>query len=131
MGTDDRNEPDQQRDDHETFAPFDPQIPMWPDCECRSRRRHQGKLGNGPYAASKSGVHRLTEALAEELAETGVTVNAVLPSVIDTPANRAQMPTEDFTRWVQPNAIADVILFLASHQARAMSGALVPVNRGR
>ena len=87
-------------------------------------------MGMGAYTASKSGVHRLTEALAEELAGTGVTVNAVLPSVIDTPTNRADMPDADFATWVQPASLAEVILFLASPAARAVTGALVPVTRG-
>jgi NAD(P)-dependent dehydrogenase (short-subunit alcohol dehydrogenase family) len=87
-------------------------------------------MGMGAYAASKSGVHRLTEALAEELAGTSVTVNAILPSIIDTPANRADMPDADFSTWVQPEAIADVIGFLASDAARAVTGALIPVTRG-
>ncbi|PLK26182.1 SDR family NAD(P)-dependent oxidoreductase [Novosphingobium sp. TH158] len=87
-------------------------------------------MGMGAYAASKSGVHRLTEALSEELAGQGVTVNAVLPSIIDTPTNRADMPDADFSQWVQPAAIADVILFLASQEARAITGALIPVTRG-
>jgi len=87
-------------------------------------------MGMGAYAASKAGVHRLTEALAEELAGTGVTVNAILPSIIDTPTNRADMPGEDFSKWVQPTAIAEVILFLASPAARAVTGALIPVTRG-
>ncbi|MFC3214790.1 SDR family NAD(P)-dependent oxidoreductase [Novosphingobium panipatense] len=86
--------------------------------------------GMGAYTASKSGVHRLTEALADELSGTAVTVNAVLPSTIDTPTNRADMPDADFGGWVQPSAVADVILFLASPQARAISGALIPVTRG-
>lgn len=84
----------------------------------------------GAYAASKSGVHRLTEALAEELAGKGVTVNAILPSIIDTPANRADMPDADFSQWVKPQAIAAVILFLASPAAGAVTGALIPVTRG-
>lgn len=86
--------------------------------------------GMGAYTASKSGVHRLTEALSEELSGTAVTVNAILPSTIDTPTNRADMPDADFATWVQPSAIADVIVFLASAQARAISGALIPVTRG-
>ncbi|WP_285021900.1 SDR family NAD(P)-dependent oxidoreductase [Novosphingobium sp. fls2-241-R2A-195] len=86
--------------------------------------------GMGAYTASKSGVHRLTEALSEELSGTAVTVNAILPSTIDTPTNRADMPDADFATWVQPSAIADVIVFLASAEARAISGALIPVTRG-
>ena len=85
--------------------------------------------GMGAYAASKSGVHRMTEALAEELAGKPVTVNAVLPSIIDTPTNRADMPDADVSQWVQPAAIADVIRFLASPAARAITGALIPVTR--
>lgn len=84
--------------------------------------------GMGAYAASKSGVHRLTESLAEELKATGITVNAVLPSIIDTPANRADMPKADFTTWVSPRALAEVILFLASDAGAPVTGALLPVT---
>jgi NAD(P)-dependent dehydrogenase (short-subunit alcohol dehydrogenase family) len=87
-------------------------------------------MGMGSYAASKSGVHRLTEALAEELAGSSVTVNAILPSIIDTPTNRADMPDADTSAWVKPAAVAEVILFLASPAARSISGALIPVSRG-
>lgn len=87
-------------------------------------------MGMGAYAASKSGVHRLTEALAEELGGTSVTVNAILPSIIDTPTNRADMPDADFSQWVKPAAIAEVISFLASPAAAAITGALIPVTRG-
>lgn len=85
-------------------------------------------LGMGPYAASKAGVHALTQSLAEELKGDDVTVNAVLPSIIDTPANRADMPKADFAAWVAPSDLAAVILFLASEEARAVTGALVPVT---
>ncbi|WP_343674489.1 SDR family NAD(P)-dependent oxidoreductase [Paraburkholderia heleia] len=85
-------------------------------------------LGMGAYSASKAGVARLTEALAEELKDKGVTVNAILPSIIDTPQNRADMPDADFTRWVQPREIATVIAFLLGADAQAITGALIPVN---
>lgn len=82
--------------------------------------------GMGPYAASKAGVHRLTEALAAEL-KGKVTVNAVLPSTIDTPANRRDMPSADFSAWVTLDELAAVILFLTSDAASAVTGALLPV----
>jgi NAD(P)-dependent dehydrogenase (short-subunit alcohol dehydrogenase family) len=83
--------------------------------------------GMGPYAASKAGVHRLTEALAAEW-KGKITVNAVLPSIIDTAANRASMPKADFAKWVTPQELAEVILFLTSDAASAVTGALIPVN---
>lgn len=82
--------------------------------------------GMGAYAASKAAVHRLTEALAAEW-KGRITVNAVLPSIIDTAANRASMPSADFTKWVQPQEIAEVILFLVSDAASGLTGALIPV----
>ena len=84
--------------------------------------------GMGAYSASKAGVARLTEALAEEVKDKGVTVNAILPSIIDTPQNRADMPDADFTRWVQPREIATVIAFLLGADAQAITGALIPVS---
>ncbi|TFV38782.1 SDR family NAD(P)-dependent oxidoreductase [Bradyrhizobium frederickii] len=87
----------------------------------------QAGAGMGPYAASKAGVHRLTEALATEW-KGMVTVNAVLPSIIDTAANRADMPKADFSKWVTPQELAEVILFLASEAASGVTGALIPVG---
>jgi NAD(P)-dependent dehydrogenase (short-subunit alcohol dehydrogenase family) len=88
----------------------------------------KASLGMGAYAASKAGVHSMTQALAEELKGDGVTVNAVLPSIIDTPANRADMPKADFASWVRPEELAAVMLFLASEEASAVTGALLPVT---
>ena len=84
--------------------------------------------GMGAYGAAKAGVHALTQSLAEELKSTSVTVNAVLPSIIDTPANRKDMPDADPATWVAPGDLAQVILFLASPESRAMTGALTPVT---
>ena len=84
--------------------------------------------GMGAYAASKAGVERLTEALAAELREHNITVNAILPGTIDTAANRAAMPEADVTRWVEPEAVADVVVFLASDAARAVNGAAVRIS---
>lgn len=85
-------------------------------------------MGMGAYAASKSGVHRLTEALAEELKPRRIRVNAVLPSIIDTPANRADMPDADPSDWVTAQELAAVIAFLVSEAASGVTGALVPVT---
>ncbi len=84
-------------------------------------------LGMGAYAASKSAVHRLTEALADEL-KGQATVNAVLPGIMDTPLNRSEMPNANFSAWVQPEEMAAIIVFLASEEARAITGALIPVT---
>jgi NAD(P)-dependent dehydrogenase (short-subunit alcohol dehydrogenase family) len=80
------------------------------------------------YCASKSTVMRLTESLSEELKTNGINVNAVLPTVIDTPANRASMPDADPANWVSPEKLASVICFLASDDASAIHGALLPVK---
>ena len=91
----------------------------------RAATRGVGHMG--PYCTSKAAVITLTEALADELKEQGINVNCVLPGTLDTPQNRAAMPDQDPSRWVPLEALADVILFLASDAARAVSGAAVPV----
>ena len=83
--------------------------------------------GMGAYSAAKAAVHRLTESLAEEL-KGQATVNAVLPSIIDTPQNRQEMPDADFGKWVRPEELASLISFLMSEDAGAITGALIPVN---
>jgi NAD(P)-dependent dehydrogenase (short-subunit alcohol dehydrogenase family) len=87
----------------------------------------QAAAGMGAYAASKAGVAKLTEALAAELKDQGITVNAILPSTLDTPKNRLDMPQADFTRWVTPAKAAEVIAFLVSDNASAVTGALIPL----
>lgn len=84
--------------------------------------------GMSAYAASKAGVAKLTEALSEEVKTKGVTVNAVLPTIIDTETNRKEMPKADFTKWVKPHAIADLIALLLSDEASAITGALIPIS---
>ncbi len=87
----------------------------------------RGVAQMGAYCASKSSVIRLTEAMAGELREQNINVNCVLPTIIDTPQNRAAMPDADAARWVAPQDLANVIVFLASSAARAVHGAAVPV----
>ncbi len=86
-----------------------------------------GKSLMASYTASKAAVIRLTESLSEENKRYGINVNSVLPSIIDTPQNRKDMPDADFSTWVSPDALADVILFLASDASRAIHGASIPV----
>lgn len=86
--------------------------------------------GMAPYAASKAGVMALTESLAEELRGAGIRVNAVLPTIIDTPANRADMPDADTSAWVQPSAAAKVIAFLLSGDAACVTGVGVKLSVG-
>ncbi len=87
-----------------------------------------GVANMGAYSASKSVVIRLTEAMSAELKERRINVNCVLPSIIDTERNRADMPDADFHRWVTPAAMAGVIGFLASPAADPIHGAAVPVS---
>jgi NAD(P)-dependent dehydrogenase (short-subunit alcohol dehydrogenase family) len=82
---------------------------------------------SGAYAVSKAGIVTLTEALAEETMKYGIQVNCIMPSVIDTPDNRKMLPKADFSKWVDPEEIADVILFLVSDVSRPTSGASIPV----
>ena len=88
----------------------------------------RGLARMGAYCAAKDAVIRLTEAMAAELREKNINVNCVLPTIIDTPENRAAMPNADPSRWVAPEDLANVIAFLASDGARAIHGAALPVT---
>lgn len=92
-----------------------------------ARTALRGDAGFGVYAATKSSVIRLTESLAAELLDVGVRVNCILPSIIDTPTNRQNMPQVDPNKWVAPESLAEVLLFLTSAAARDISGAAIPV----
>lgn len=87
----------------------------------------RGAARMGAYCASKDTVVRITESMAAELRDSNINVNCVMPSILDTPENRAAMPDADVHRWVSPEALADVIVFLASDAARAINGAAIPV----
>jgi NAD(P)-dependent dehydrogenase (short-subunit alcohol dehydrogenase family) len=87
----------------------------------------KGTANQAVYSAAKSAVIRLTEAMAQELKNDDINVNCILPGTIDTPQNRASMPNADYSRWITPDAIAEVVLFLASDAARAITGASIPV----
>lgn len=82
----------------------------------------------GAYVASKSAVIRITETMSAELRDRGINVNCVLPTIIDTPENRAAMPDADPARWVAPDDLANAIVFLASNEARAVHGVALPVT---
>lgn len=90
----------------------------------------RAEAGMGSYAASKAGVAALTQALAAEVADRGIRVNAVLPTILDTPNNRKDMPDADFATWVSPAAAADAIAFLLSDAARSISGEGLRLSRG-
>jgi NAD(P)-dependent dehydrogenase (short-subunit alcohol dehydrogenase family) len=87
----------------------------------------KGGAKSGAYAAAKSALLRLTESMADELKPDNIQVNMVLPGIIDTPDNRKDMPNADFSRWVSPEQVADVILFLCSSASDVVSGAAIPV----
>lgn len=86
----------------------------------------KGSFNTGAYSASKSGVIRLTESMSAELKRSGIRVNCVLPGTIDTPKNREDMPNADFSRWVTPGEIAEIISFLVSEKSVAVTGASIP-----
>lgn len=88
----------------------------------------RASAGMGAYTASKSAVARLTEALADELASRAVRVNAVLPTIIDTPANRKDMPDADCSAWIKTEELAHIIRFLLSPEASAINGASIPTR---
>lgn len=87
-----------------------------------------GSANMSAYSASKSTVMNMTQSLSEELKERAINVNAVLPGVIDTPANRNAMPDADYSKWVQPEQLANVMCFLICEEASGVHGALVPVK---
>ena len=92
-----------------------------------SRPALQGSAGVGAYSAAKAGVLNLTETIADEVKDYDINVNAILPSTIDTPANRRDMPDADFSKWVKPEEIANVIIFLSSDDSKPINGAGIPV----
>jgi NAD(P)-dependent dehydrogenase (short-subunit alcohol dehydrogenase family) len=95
-----------------------------------ARAALKGSKNHAAYTASKAAAQRVVESMAAELLDHGITVNGVMPSTIDTPANRQAMPNADFTKWVTPAQIADAVLFLASDAASAISGdSLAVYNR--
>ena len=87
----------------------------------------KGEAGLSAYCVSKGGVRTLTESLAAEVMDSGINVNAIMPSIMDTPANREAMPDEDHSRWVAPADVAKVICFLTSDDASIINGAAIPV----
>jgi NAD(P)-dependent dehydrogenase (short-subunit alcohol dehydrogenase family) len=87
----------------------------------------KGIAGNSAYSASKSGLIRLVESLSDEVKDKNINVNCIMPSIIDTAANRKDMPGADFSKWVKPSEIARVVLFLASGDSKPIHGAAMPV----
>ena len=93
-----------------------------------ARAANAGLAKMGPYIASKAAVARLTESMAMELREQNINVNCVMPGIIDTPRNRSDMPDADFSKWVTPSNLANVIGFLTSDDAISVHGASIPVD---
>lgn len=87
----------------------------------------KGSGNDAAYVASKSGILRLVESLSEEVKNDSINVNCILPSIIDTDANRQSMPDEDFSKWVSPSEISRVLLFLASEESNSINGACIPI----
>jgi NAD(P)-dependent dehydrogenase (short-subunit alcohol dehydrogenase family) len=92
-----------------------------------ARNAYKGTARNGAYSASKAAAQRILESMAAELKENGITVNGIAPSSIDTPQNRAASPNADYSKWVQPEEIADAVAFLASDAARPVSGVTLDI----
>jgi NAD(P)-dependent dehydrogenase (short-subunit alcohol dehydrogenase family) len=93
----------------------------------RTAAEKRYRVKDGAYAVSKAGIIVLTETIAEEVKKYDINANCILPSTIDTPDNRLNFPNADFSKWVKPEQIAEVILFLASDESRTISGASIPV----
>jgi NAD(P)-dependent dehydrogenase (short-subunit alcohol dehydrogenase family) len=92
-----------------------------------ARNALEGRKNSGAYSASKAAVQSLMQSMSKELLDAGIRVNGIIPGTIDTPANRADMPNADFSKWVQPEQIADVAVFLCSARASVISGDSVTV----
>ena len=93
----------------------------------RSAAEKRYRVKDGAYAVSKAGIIVLTETMAEEVKKYDINVNCILPSTIDTPDNRRNFPNADFSKWVRPEEVAEIMLFLISHESKTISGASIPV----
>ena len=91
-----------------------------------SKKGLHAEGSDSAYAASKSGLIRLVESLSEETKESNINVNCIMPIIIDTQANRKAMPNADFNKWVKPDDLANVVLFLSSDESKAITGAAIP-----
>jgi NAD(P)-dependent dehydrogenase (short-subunit alcohol dehydrogenase family) len=93
----------------------------------RTAVENRYRVKDGAYAVSKAGIIVLTETMAEEVKKYDINVNRIMPSTIDTPDNRRTFTDADFSKWVKPEQLAEVILFLVSDESKAISGASIPV----